>query len=107
MSFEFSPHKFVYGGESLGYAEGQTVLAPYADLPLAGAILSKVDEAPAFGGALEWLAQHHLPIAYYSDGQKVPEDLHEARWDALIHVLQSVSAGDAVASTAHNRYHGA
>ncbi|HUZ45879.1 MAG TPA: 23S rRNA (uracil(1939)-C(5))-methyltransferase RlmD [Terriglobia bacterium] len=30
MSFEFSPHKLVYGGESLGYAEGQTVLAPYA-----------------------------------------------------------------------------
>jgi 23S rRNA (uracil1939-C5)-methyltransferase len=30
MSFEFSPQKLVYGGEALGYAEGQTVLAPYA-----------------------------------------------------------------------------
>ncbi|MHB8224339.1 flagellar biosynthesis protein FlhF [Acidithiobacillus sp.] len=100
-------HRFLLISAGLSDKSLSTVLAPYADLPLAGAILSKVDEAPAFGGALEWLAQHHLPIAYYSDGQKVPEDLHEARWDALIHVLQSVSAGDAVASTAHNRYHGA
>ncbi|MCK9187618.1 flagellar biosynthesis protein FlhF [Acidithiobacillus sp.] len=100
-------HRFLLISAGLSDKSLSTVLAPYADLPLAGAILSKVDEAPAFGGALEWLAQHHLPIAYYSDGQKVPEDLHEARWDALIHILQSVPAGDAVASTAHNRYHGA
>lgn len=30
MSFEFSPQKLVYGGEALGYAQGQTVLASYA-----------------------------------------------------------------------------
>ena len=30
MSFELSPHKLVYGGEALGYAEGQTVLVSYA-----------------------------------------------------------------------------
>ncbi len=30
MSFEFLPQKLVYGGEALGYAEGRTVLAPYA-----------------------------------------------------------------------------
>ncbi len=84
-----------------------TVLAPYVDLPLAGAILSKIDETPAFGGALEWLAQHHLPIAYYSNGQKVPEDLHEARWEALLPILRSASEGDAVASATQNRYHGA
>ena len=84
-----------------------TVLAPYMDLPLAGAILSKIDETPAFGGALEWLAQHHLPIAYYSNGQKVPEDFHEARWEALLHILRSASEGGAVASATQNRYHGA
>jgi len=30
MSFEFSPQKLVYGGETLGYAQGQTVLVSYA-----------------------------------------------------------------------------
>ncbi len=30
MSLELSPHKLVYGGEALGYAEGKTVLVSYA-----------------------------------------------------------------------------
>ncbi len=61
-----------------------SMLAPYEQLSLSAAILSKVDEAPACGAALEWLEQHHLPLAYFSDGQKVPEDLHEARWSYLL-----------------------
>jgi 23S rRNA (uracil1939-C5)-methyltransferase len=30
MPFELSPHKLVYGGEALGYAQGQTILVPRA-----------------------------------------------------------------------------
>lgn len=42
----------------------------------AGCILTKLDEAPQLGAALDGLIRHRLPLAYISAGQRVPEDLH-------------------------------
>lgn len=42
----------------------------------AGCILSKLDEAPQPGAALDSLVRHRLPLAYVTGGQRVPEDLH-------------------------------
>lgn len=96
--------RFLMIPASLGGQSLSTVLAPYAGVPLNGAILSKVDETPAFGAVIEWLAAQHLPIAWYSDGQKVPEDMHEAPWDSLLKILHTSHAG--VAKQGENRYHG-
>lgn len=41
-------------------------------------IVTKLDEAAALGGILSLAIRHELPIAYLSDGQRVPEDLHLA-----------------------------
>lgn len=98
-------HRFLMIPAGLSGKSLPTVLAPYAGIPLAGAILSKVDETPAFGGVLEWLAQQHLPVAYYSDGQKVPEDLHEAQWESLMRLLQTSSESTAPGSKAQNHSH--
>lgn len=53
-------------------------------VPLAGCILTKVDETTSLGGGLSVAIEHKLPIAYISDGQQVPEDLHPARAHALV-----------------------
>lgn len=42
----------------------------------AACILTKLDEAPQPGAALDSLIRHRLPLAYVSGGQRVPEDLH-------------------------------
>ncbi len=42
-------------------------------------LLTKVDEAASLGGALSVLIRARLPLAYTSDGQRVPEDLRPAR----------------------------
>lgn len=39
-------------------------------------ILSKWDEAPQPGAALDSLIRHRLPLAYIASGQRVPEDLY-------------------------------
>ncbi|MBW8307076.1 MAG: flagellar biosynthesis protein FlhF, partial [Thiobacillus sp.] len=39
-------------------------------------ILTKLDETPQPGAALDSLLRHRLPLAYISGGQRVPEDLH-------------------------------
>ncbi|HJS89707.1 MAG TPA: flagellar biosynthesis protein FlhF [Steroidobacteraceae bacterium] len=45
----------------------------------ASCLLTKMDEAASLGGALSVLIRARLPLAYTSDGQRVPEDLRPAR----------------------------
>jgi len=47
-------------------------------------VITKVDEAVSLGGVLSALVRHKLPVAYVSDGQRVPEDLQPARAHALV-----------------------
>jgi flagellar biosynthesis protein FlhF len=47
-------------------------------------VITKVDEAVSLGGVLSALVRHKLPVAYISDGQRVPEDLQPARSHALV-----------------------
>lgn len=46
-------------------------------------LLTKVDEAVRFGNLLNLFTRNPLPIAYCTDGQRVPEDIHEANPSAL------------------------
>ncbi len=39
-------------------------------------ILTKLDETPQPGAALDSLIRHRVPLAHVSSGQRVPEDLH-------------------------------
>jgi len=47
-------------------------------------VLTKLDEATRIGGALSTVIRHQLPVAYLADGQRVPEDLQQARTDQLV-----------------------
>ncbi len=49
-----------------------------------GAVLTKVDEATRIGGVLSATIRMRLPIAYICDGQRVPEDIQQARADQLV-----------------------
>ncbi|MGD9390631.1 MAG: flagellar biosynthesis protein FlhF [Thioalkalispiraceae bacterium] len=60
------------------------VIRTFSDMPLAGCILTKVDETTSLGTAISSIIEHQLPVAYYSDGQQVPEDLHRARAHSLV-----------------------
>jgi len=50
----------------------------FKHLDACGCVLTKVDEAACLGGAISALVRHELPLAYVTDGQDVPEDLHWA-----------------------------
>ncbi len=47
-------------------------------------ILTKLDETGQIGAMLSYLLDQKLPLAYISDGQQVPEDLHMPRAADLI-----------------------
>jgi len=50
----------------------------------ASCVLTKLDEATSLGGAVSMLIRSKLPLAYVSEGQRVPEDLASARPHRLV-----------------------
>jgi len=50
----------------------------FCRVPLDGCIITKLDEAAQLGSVLSTVVKRRLPIAYFADGQRVPEDIHEA-----------------------------
>ncbi|WP_324781024.1 flagellar biosynthesis protein FlhF [Thiobacillus sedimenti] len=61
------------------------VVQAYQRRGLDGCILSKVDEAASLGPALDCAIRHQLTVHYLATGQRVPEDLHLANRQYLIH----------------------
>ncbi len=58
---------------------------------LDGCIASKVDESTSIGGIISILIENQLHLNYISDGQKVPEDIHQANTkDFLKRALEMV-----------------
>ena len=52
--------------------------------PLAGVILTKIDEAAKLAPVLDVVARHALELFAVTNGQRVPEDLHGATGAALV-----------------------
>jgi flagellar biosynthesis protein FlhF len=68
----------------------EEVVCALSGTPLDGCIVTKLDEATGLGAVLSVVVQHQLPVAYVSDGQRVPEDLRPARTQQLL--SQAVAA---------------
>jgi flagellar biosynthesis protein FlhF len=51
---------------------------------LAGSVVTKIDEALTLGESLGFVMETGLPMAYYTDGQKIPEDIHYAEAVPLV-----------------------
>lgn len=62
----------------------ERTLAVYNQLPIQGCIFTKLDECYSLGEAISVAIQERMPIAYLTDGQKVPEDLRAAEAKYLI-----------------------
>nr|WP_067287562.1 flagellar biosynthesis protein FlhF [Marinobacterium profundum] len=56
----------------------------YQKLGLSGCVLSKLDESGSLGEALTLSIEKQLPIAYVTDGQKIPDDIGVARRHDLV-----------------------
>jgi len=61
------------------------VVQAYRTRGLDGCILTKIDEAASLGPALDCAIRHQLNVHYLATGQRVPEDLHLANRQYLIH----------------------
>jgi len=69
---------------------------------LSGCILTKVDEAASLGGAVSAAVHNRIPLAFFTDGQRVPEDIHLARANTLI--SRAVSLGQEAGGDYNDAY---
>lgn len=76
-------------------AHGETlddVVQAFQGKALAGCIISKSDEAVRIGSALDTVMRHRLQVHFIANGQRVPEDLHQANAQYLVHRALKVAA---------------
>ncbi|TVQ70992.1 MAG: flagellar biosynthesis protein FlhF [Oceanospirillales bacterium] len=70
----------------------------YQELDLSACVLTKLDESGSLGDALTLAIEKRLPVAYITDGQKIPDDLIVAQRQDLVSravmAAQSSSATD-------------
>ncbi len=57
----------------------EEAVGTFGDAGQSACVLTKLDEAASLGGALSALIRARLPIAYVSEGRRVPDDLRVAR----------------------------
>lgn len=69
------------------YLAATKLLNVTADLPIAGCVLTKLDEAATLGPTLSAVVEAKLPLAYTTAGQRVPDDIAPARGRDLIERL--------------------
>lgn len=74
------------------------VISSFSDFGPDACILTKIDEVFALGGAISSLINAQLPLAYTTDGQRVPEDIQVAR------ALQLIKKAEEVMKTTDSQY---
>ncbi|RRJ84982.1 flagellar biosynthesis protein FlhF [Aestuariirhabdus litorea] len=63
----------------------------YGGARLVGTVFTKVDEATSLGEAISLVCEHGLPVSYVADGQRIPEDISQARAHGLISRAVAIS----------------
>jgi len=56
----------------------------YKMVGLSGCLVTKLDEAVSLGEVISFLYLSSLPVAYITDGQKIPDDIHLAKAHAIV-----------------------
>jgi len=74
-----------------GVQEMQDVLRRFSSHRPQAAVLTRLDETVRLGAALSVAMQQSLPLAWFSDGQNILNDLHQATATALVQRLEDLS----------------
>jgi flagellar biosynthesis protein FlhF len=82
----------------------------YKRCGLSGCILTKLDESASLGEVLSLAIHHALPVAYLTDGPRIPDDLHLPRKHQLVTravnmQLQEEPSEEAMADMFADLYH--
>jgi flagellar biosynthesis protein FlhF len=80
------------------------IVCAYVRVKPAACVLTKLDEAASTGAVISTTLRHKLKIAYVSDGQRVPEDLHAAQQKRVALVRAALRPTDLEAAVPDEAY---
>jgi len=62
----------------------EIIIKQFSDIPINKFIFTKIDETNSIGTMYNLMIKYKKGLAYYTDGQEVPEDIKEANLDKLL-----------------------
>ncbi|MGL5334541.1 MAG: flagellar biosynthesis protein FlhF [Enterovibrio sp.] len=72
----------------------QETIDHFCKIPLSGCILTKLDESLSLGEMISVMIEYALPIAYLTNGQRVPEDIRKASGQYLVNKASELFEND-------------
>lgn len=66
------------------YRAMKAIIEAFSVFEPQASILTKLDESVTIGSAISSIIEHDLPLAFITDGQQVPEDIHSPHARSLI-----------------------
>ena len=64
-----------------------TIIDQFAQLPIEKFIFTKIDETNSIGAMINLMIKYNKGLAYYTNGQEVPEDIEEADLEAVLNMF--------------------
>lgn len=87
IDFELDMESYLVLSVTSKEEDMKTIVDRFTSFPIGKFIFTKVDETHSVGPIFNLMKQYGKGVAYYTDGQEVPEDISEATLKKLIDLL--------------------
>jgi flagellar biosynthesis protein FlhF len=87
INFEDNVESYLVLSSTSKEKDMETIVEQFLSFPIEQFIFTKVDETNSVGSILNLMIKYKKGLAYYADGQEVPEDINEASIDSLLKLL--------------------
>ena len=65
----------------------EVIIEQFEDIPITKLIFTKLDETNSIGPIINLMIKYNKGLAYYTNGQEVPEDIVEATLDKIVELI--------------------
>lgn len=87
INFEENVESYLVLSSTSKEKDMETIVEKFLSFPIEQFIFTKADETNSVGSILNLMIKYKKGLAYYTDGQEVPEDINEASIDSLLKLL--------------------
>lgn len=87
INFEENVESYLVLSSTSKEKDMETIIEQFLSFSIEQFIFTKADETNSIGSILNLMIKYKKGLAYYTDGQEVPEDINEASIDSLLKLL--------------------
>lgn len=87
IDFKENTETFLVLSSTSKQKDMEAIIEQFIDFPIEKFIFTKIDETNSIGSIINLMVKYKKGLAYYTDGQEVPEDIVEANLNELLNLL--------------------